>query len=257
MGGDITLNSEVGKGTIFRLEIPVVAGQALGVVRRADQRRVVGLRPGQPAQRLLIVDDERNNRDWLNKLLTSMGFLVREADNGEAAIRIWEEWRPQLILMDIRMPIMDGLEATRRIRAGQGNDGPVILAVSASAMDEDRNLGIQSGVDDFVPKPCREDQLLETIRVRLGIVYLYVGDKLSQETESVAALASALNGEVLTKLPAELMDQLRIAVLNGENDRLDELIGKVMEQDAAFARTLRGLADKYEYDALIQLLEVG
>jgi CheY-like chemotaxis protein len=95
----------------------------------------------------------------------------------------------------------------------------VIIAVSASAMDEDRNLGIQSGVDDFLPKPCREDQLLETIRMRLGIVYLYAGDKLSQETESVAALASALNGEVLTKLPPELMDQLRIAVLNGENDR--------------------------------------
>jgi signal transduction histidine kinase/CheY-like chemotaxis protein len=257
MSGDITVSSEVGKGTIFRFEIPVGAGQAGEVVRRTDQRRVIGLRPGQPAQRLLIVDDERNNRDWLNKLLTSMGFLVREADNGQTAIRMLEDWRPQLILMDIRMPIMDGLEATRRIRASQANDGPVIIAVSASAMEEDRNLGIQSGVDDFVSKPCREDELLEKIRARLGIVYLYAGNERSQETESVAALASALNREVLTKLPVELMDLLRMAVLNGENDRLDELIGKVMEQDAPLARTLRDLADKYEYDALIQLLEVG
>jgi hypothetical protein len=89
--------------------------------------------------------------------------------------------------------------------------------------------------------------------VRLGIGYLYAGEE--RETESVAALASALNREVLATLPVELMDQLRLAVLNGENDQLDELIGKVAEQDAPFAGALRDLADKYEYDALIQLLE--
>jgi PAS domain S-box-containing protein len=255
MGGEITVSSEVGKGTIFRLEIPVGAGHARGVVRRTDRRRVVGLLPGQPAQRLLIVDDERNNRDWLNKLLTSVGFSVQEAENGQTAIRIWEEWRPQLILMDIRMPIMDGLEATRRIRASQAGEPPVIIAVSASALDEDRGKVIDCGVDDFVSKPCREDELLEKIRARLSISYLYAGGQRSQETNSVAALASVLNTEVVTRLPIELMEQLRHAVRNGENDRLDALIGKVMEQDAPFAGALRDLADKYEYDALIRLLE--
>jgi CheY-like chemotaxis protein len=155
--------------------------------------------------------------------------------------------------MDIRMPTMDGLEATRRIRATQAGDSPVIIAVSASAMDEDRNQGIQSGVDDFISKPCREDELLEKIRVRLGISYLYAGDERLKGTESVAALASVLNAE--TPLPAELIEQLRLAVLNGENDRLDALIGEVMEYDAPFAGTLRDLADKYEYDALTRLLE--
>jgi CheY-like chemotaxis protein len=251
MGGDILVSSEVGKGTIFHFEIPVGEGQALGVVRRTDQRRVVGLLPGQPAQRLLLVDDEPNNRDWLNKLLTSVGFLVREAENGQEAIRIWEEWRPQLILMDIRMPVMDGLEATRRIRASQSGDAPMIIAISASALDEDRNEAVGCGVDDFVSKPCREDELLERIRVRLGVAYLYAGaERAQQQTESVTALASALNGN----LPVELTDQLRDAVLNGENDQLDVLIEKVMEQDAPFARALRDLADKYEYDALIKLL---
>jgi hypothetical protein len=114
---------------------------------------------------------------------------------------------------------------------------------------------IDSGVDDFVSKPCREDELLEKIRVRLGIGYLYATGERSHETESVAALASVLNREVLATLPVELMDQLRLAVRNGENDQLDELIGKVMEQDAPFASTLRDLADRYEYDALTQLLE--
>jgi CheY-like chemotaxis protein len=152
--------------------------------------------------------------------------------------------------MDIRMPLMDGLEATRRIRASQSGDAPVIIAISASALDEDRNEAIACGVDDFVSKPCREDELLEKIRVRLGIAYLYAGEERAQQTESVAALASASNGG----LPVELTDQLRDAVLNGENDQLDVLIGKVMEQDAPFAIALRDLADKYEYDALIRLL---
>ncbi len=255
MGGDITVSSEVGKGAIFCFEIPVGAGQGSAPIRQQESRRVMSVLPGQPVQRLLIVDDERNNRDWLNKLLTSVGFLVQEADNGETAIRIWEEWRPQLILMDIRMPIMDGLEATRRIRASQTGDSPVIIAVSASALDEDRNHVIHCGVDDFVSKPCREDELLEKIRASLNIGYLYAGDERSQEKESVAALASALSGEMLTSLPVELLDQLRHSVLNGENDELDKLIGRVMEQDTPFAGTLRDLADKYDYDTLMQLLE--
>ena len=253
MGGDITVSSDIGKGSVFGFEIPVVEGQGSAVIRRIDQRRVIGLGPGQPAQRLLIVDDDPNNRDWLNKLLTSLGFVIREAENGQTAIRIWEEWRPQLILMDIRMPLMDGLEATRRIRASQAGDAPVIIAVSASALDDDRSKVIDCGVDDFVSKPCREDELLEKIRARLGVSYLYAGEE--RQTESVAALASALNGEVLTALPVELTDKLRLAVLNGENDQLNVLIGKVTEQDAPFARALRDLADKYEYDALIQLLD--
>ncbi len=255
MGGDITMSSDLGKGTIFQFEIPVLEGQGCPAVKRKESRRVLSLLPGQVAQRLLIVDDDQNNRDWLNKLLTSVGFLVQEAENGQTAIQIWEEWRPQMILMDIRMPIMDGLEATRRIRASQAGDAPVIIAVSASALDDDRNHVIQCGVDDFVSKPCREDELLEKIRVRLGVSYLYAGDQLSQQMESVAALASALNGEILTRLPLELMDQLRHAVLNGENDQLDKLIGKVMEQDLSFAGALRNLADNYEYDALIKLLD--
>ena len=257
MGGDILVSSEVGKGSIFRFEIPVQPGQFRAVIRRTDQRRVIGLRPGQPVQRLLIVDDERNNRDWLNKLLTSVGFSVREADNGQTAIQIWEEWRPQLILMDIRMPVMDGLEATRRIRASEAEDRPVIIAVSASAMDEDRNHVIQCEADDFVSKPCREDELLEKIGLRLGLVYVYANNQRLNETESAAALASVLDGAIRTRLPLELMDQLRGAVVNGENDRLYDLIGKLMDQDAPLAGTLRDLADRYEYDALIQLLEVG
>src|SRR5258708_1378820 len=137
--------------------------------------------------------------------------------------------------MVIRLLIMDGLEATRRIRASQTGDSPVIIAVSASAMDGYRNHVVNCGEDDYVSKPRREDELLEKIRASLNIGYLYAGDERSQEKESVAALASALNGDMLTSLPVELLGQLRHSVLNGENDELDKLIGRVMEHDAPFA----------------------
>ena len=164
MGGGLTVSSEVGVGTIFHFEIPFETGSADAVVKETVHRRVIGLQPGQPVQRLLIVDDQRTNRDWLNKLLTSIGFLVREADNGKAAMRVWEEWRPQLILMDIRMPVMNGLDATRGIRAHANGGEPVIIALSASALEQDRRTVMDSGVDDFLSKPCREEVVMESIR---------------------------------------------------------------------------------------------
>ncbi len=256
MGGEITVSSEVGKGSIFRFEVPVQLGGADAVSAQPVHGRVIGLQPGKPAPRVLIVDDEEHNRGWLSKLLTSLGFSVCEADSGEAAVRLWQEWRPQLILMDVRMPRMDGLEAARKIRATSNGEVPVIIAVTASALDKDRQTVMNSGgVDDFLSKPCREGELLEKIQAHLKLDYLYADEETSQGVESVVALASALGPELLTELPAELISQLHDAVLNGDKDRLDQLIQKVGEQDSRAARALKELADNYEYDALTRLLE--
>ena len=139
MGGDITVTRAPGKGSIFRFEIPIERGDA-GRCREAQcaAPRHCAYGRGRRAPRILVVDDQLENRDWLMKLLTSIGFSVRGADNGEAAIRVWEEWNPQLILMDVHMPVMDGLEATRRIKADPRGKETVIVALTASAMDEDR-----------------------------------------------------------------------------------------------------------------------
>jgi signal transduction histidine kinase/DNA-binding response OmpR family regulator len=251
MGGEIAMSSELGKGTLLRFEIPVQLRDPGRAVTNVAHRRVIGLQPGQTIPRLLIVDDERLNRNWLNELLVLVGFTVREAENGEAAIRVWEEWRPQLILMDIHMPVMDGVEAARRIRANPAGRQTVILALTATLLDADRRAAVESEMDDVISKPCRENDVLQKIQAHLGLSYVYTGDEMLPPTEPLDALATALD----PGLPKELASQLSQAVRNGEKDLMDNLIGRVTERNVSFARKLQELADNYEYDALIQLLE--
>jgi CheY-like chemotaxis protein len=255
MGGDITATSKPGEGSIFRFEIPIERGDAGVAVRRSALRRVVALRPGQEVPKVLVVDDHPENRDWLIKLLSSIGFSVEAAENGEAAIRNWEEWSPRLILMDVHMPVMDGLEATRRIKADPRGKETAIVVLTASAMDDDRRAVARSGADGFIGKPCSEDELLETVRGLLNLSYVYeeTVDADSQPAGGILALSAALS-----QLPLDLVEELRTATLSGNKRRLDKLILQVRETaDDGSARALQELADKYEYDALTRLLEVA
>jgi len=254
MGGDVTLTSSSGNGSRFRFEIPVERGDAGVAVRGNAARRVIGIRAGTEAPRILIVDDQVENRDWLMKLLSSIGFSVRDADNGEEAIRNWEEWSPRLILMDVHMPGMDGLEATRRIKADPRGKDTAIVVLTASAMEEDRRSISQSGADGFQAKPCPEDELLDKISGILGIAYDY--EELSQTTAASLAGLAALSADRLRPLPRELAEEIRSATSAGNKELLDGLILQVRDTvDSDFADALQALADNYDYDALTRLLE--
>jgi CheY-like chemotaxis protein/nitrogen-specific signal transduction histidine kinase len=254
MGGDLTVTSSVGRGSIFRFEVPIERGDSGVAVKRIRPRRVIGLRDRRRVPRILVADDQFENRDWLEKLLTALGFSVQHADDGQATIRIWEEWNPQLILMDVHMPIMDGIEATRRIKSDPLGKKTVIIVLSASAMDDQRRKAIDSGADGFLAKPCGEDELLETMRAHLKIAYDY--EEMSGNTSEPVAGVSALSAESLRQLPQELKEGLRKATLSGKKDLLDKLIRKVRESgEADSANALGNLADNYEYDCLIRLLE--
>ena len=252
MGGDITVSSKQGQGSIFQLDIPIQRGDSGIAVRRSAVRRVVALRTGLDAPRILVVDDHLENRDWLMKLLSSIGFPVGAAENGQAAIRSWEDWSPRLILMDVHMPVMDGLEATRRIKADPRGKETAIVVLTASALDEDRGAVTQSGADDFIAKPCREDELLEKIGVLLNLAYDY--EEISQAEDKPSGMAAL--GAALAQLPIELVEELRNATSIGNKKLLDKLILRVPATgDARAARSLQELADKYQYDDLTRLLE--
>jgi len=252
MGGDVTLTSSPGAGSTFQFEVPIEAGDAEVAIRRSALRRVIGIHAGTEAPRILVVDDQLENRDWMLKLLTSIGFSVRVAENGQSAIENWEQWNPRMILMDVHMPIMDGLEATRRIKAAPGGKETAIVVLTASAMEEDRRTVARSGADDFQSKPCREDELLEKMRALLDIDYDYE-DTSGTEAQSLAGLVAG--AARLGQLSPELIAEIQEATLTGDKELLDRLILKVRETgDAESAQALQKLADDYDYDSLTQLL---
>jgi PAS domain S-box-containing protein len=255
MGGDITVSSQPGHGSIFRFQVPIESGDSGVVIRRNEPRDVIGIRAGTNIPKVLVVDDQFENRDWLIKLLGSVGFSARGAENGELAIRNWEGWHPDLILMDVHMPVMDGLEATRRIKETPQGTETLIVVLTASALDDDRRAAAESRADGFLSKPLREDDLLEKMGQLLDVVYDY-REPSDTKVES-AEEPPALNAETLGRLPLDLIKKLRDATESGNKTLLNQLIREVLEaeENAGCARSLQQLADKYDYDALTRLLE--
>ncbi len=176
MGGTIRAESVLGQGSSFRLEVDLPLSAP--PIAREDPRgstRVIGLAPGQPAWRILVVDDVQENRDALSALLAAVGFDVRQAGGGLEALSLWRQWRPHLIWMDKRMPGVDGLETTRRIRAEPPDEGlpTKIIVLSASALDHERSEIMASGCDDFLAKPFKEDAVFDKMAELLGAQYRY------------------------------------------------------------------------------------
>jgi GAF domain-containing protein/DNA-binding response OmpR family regulator len=173
MGGDISVTSTVGLGTSFNFHIQVKSAESSEIQPAKFDRRIIGLAPGQPNYRILVVEDKWANRQLLVQLLLPLGFEVKEAANGEEAIALVENWSPDLIWMDMRMPVMDGYAATKEIRAKNWNKPPIIIALTANAFEEERMIALSIGCDDFVRKPFQENTILEKIAEYLGVQYTY------------------------------------------------------------------------------------
>jgi CheY-like chemotaxis protein len=142
--------------------MPIERGDtALSIQRMSPPRRITRLHDGPPGPKVLVVDDQLESRDWLMKLLTFIGFIVCGADNGVAAIQLWEEWNPQMILMDLHMPVMGGIEATRRIKADPRGKETVIVVLTASALDEDRRIVVESALTIICPNPVARTNCLK------------------------------------------------------------------------------------------------
>ncbi|NUM45890.1 MAG: PAS domain S-box protein [Anaerolineales bacterium] len=250
MGGEIRVESESGQGSIFSFEVPIQLASASDLIVEKPPRKVIGIEPGQPAYRLLVVEDREENRRLLVRLLRPFGFEIREAVNGQEGIEIWEAWDPHFIWMDMRMPVMGGYEATQHIKATLKGQGTVIVALTASAFEEDRAMILSAGCDDFISKPFREAEIFEMLTKYLGIRFLY------QDTQTELLPAPASSGEIgLDGIPSGLLTQLHHATVQADIDRVVALIGQIEPFNPQAARGLAELAQNFEYNQIIWLTQ--
>jgi predicted ATPase/signal transduction histidine kinase/DNA-binding NarL/FixJ family response regulator/tRNA A-37 threonylcarbamoyl transferase component Bud32 len=171
MGSDINVQSTPGKGSIFWIDLDLAEVDCTSDIASPDRRCIRGFKGYK--RKILVVDDREENRLVLTNMLQPLGFEVVEAINGREGLHKAHQFRPDAILMDLVMPVMDGFEATRQIRMSPDLQQMVIIVTSASAFDMDRQQSRIVGCHDFVPKPIREAELLERLSLHLKLEWIY------------------------------------------------------------------------------------
>jgi signal transduction histidine kinase/DNA-binding response OmpR family regulator len=253
MGGRIEVESSPGRGSCFRVELPVERAQESEAKPADGRKRILGLEAGQPEYRVLVVEDEPENSMVLERLLRQAGFQVRLAGNGEQGVEAFRECRPQFIWMDLRMPVMDGMAAARRIRDLEGGRDVKIAAVTASGYDSKRSDVMAAGFDDYLRKPYRPDEIFECMERHLGVRYRHA----EAERALPGGQAEELRPEAIAALPSSLCAELRDAVFALDAERISRTIQKVSEHDAALGSVLARYAKGYAYTAILVAVEGG
>lgn len=249
MGGEMQIESTVGQGSTFSFEIQIAIANPAEVAPTSTSKRVLQLTPQQPTYRILVVDDRAENRGFVEQLLTMVGFETQSAVNGADAIAQWRQWQPHLIFMDMRMPVMDGYEATRQIRAMESaQTRSKILALTASAFEEQRASILAAGCDDFLAKPFRESHLFEKLAEHLGVNYLYEEDN---ELPIDSSHEFPLTGSMLATMPPDWIAELHQASLAVDADRILQLVQQT--SDSHLATGLTELVHKFCFDEIAEL----
>ena len=341
MGGDITVSTTPDVGSTFAFDVQIALTCPREIPINQIKSQIRALAPSEKVYRILVVDDSKESRILLVKILTSLGFEVNEATDGSEAIANWESWQPHLIFMDMRMPVMDGYEATRIIKAreighgtantsrrfpklkqlvssgsqylaeeltglGEGealkvgrqesctpettgvmendasqstlrsrmpttlappynfsrtmpdssNTNTIIIALTASAFEEERQKILSIGCDDFIRKPFKQEVLLEKLSKHLGLKYTnqvettntVVVDQATQIFVSVAELL-----EHLSQMSPEWLQQLHYAAASCSDELILELLKQIPSDNAQVFQVLRDLANNYQFEKIMEL----
>ena len=238
LGTDITVESQPGVGSTFALSLSVSEASPDEVPGREPVRVVVGLAPGQGRPQLLVVDDVEENRLILRRQLEHLGFEIREAVDGREGLELTRSLKPELVWMDMRMPVMDGYEATRCIK-DEIPDPPPVVAITASAFEEDRQNVEAAGCDGFIRKPCSVQDLVSALETHLGLRFVYEDDEPADRQTLPAA-----------EIPAELRAQLYEAASRADDEAVTELVGQL---DQELQKELRSLLRDFQFDRIMAI----
>ena len=253
MEGEMTVDSQLGMGTVFNFDIlskPVLEKK---LSEQTVSRTVVGLAPNQPSYRILVADDDIENRQIVLQLLESIGFEVKEAVNGQEAIEIWQDWQPQLICMDIHMPVVDGYQASKKIKSLDCDQNTIILALTASVLEAECSHILSSGCDDFMRKPFRISELLGRLAKHLKVKYVYQESNLSNPIANPSQTnlkTVEITPEDLDMISAQWLDKTHKAALIADYMVLQDLITEIEQEYNDIAVELKSWLQEFRMDKI-------
>jgi signal transduction histidine kinase/CheY-like chemotaxis protein len=253
MGGQLTVYSQLGQGSTFEFTIPVEVGASHDLPLSSGDRPNVILSTGQPTYRILVVDDSAANRQVVAQLLTNVGFVVNEAEDGQQAFEQWEAWQPHLILMDIRMPLMNGLEVIQAIRTAEKDRTnedlsvhPVKIIVLTAALEHRPSA---AGWDDWMLKPINLSKLLDAIAQQLPVYY-----DVMPIVESSYQGSPAIAPADLAIMPDEWAHQLQTYALRCDDTQISELIAQIPDEHLELKRSLQFYNQQFQLETILQLV---
>ena len=254
MGGELTVNSILGKGSTFKFDIKIKPQQVGNIPTTQVTRQIIKLAPNQKDYRILVVDDDSVNRQLLVKLLTSVGFNVCEATDGKAAVDLWSSWEPDLILMDMLMPVMDGYEATLQIKSTLKGQATAIIALTANALQEQQAAILSQGCDDFIAKPFQTEILFDKIAQLLGVKYIY--EELAPEnSDRLAEKQLKLTPDTLNIMPKQWAAELHEAALMCDDKIMLALLDQIPEEHVDVKLALAKLVNDFRFDVIFNLTQ--
>ena len=250
MGGELKVVSAPGEGATFSFTVTLEREENM-LAPRLPHARVVGLPPSERGHTILVVDDNLDGCELLRGLLLPLGFVVYEAHDGEQGEQKIASLRPDLVLMDWRMPRMDGLELTRRIRARSDLPQPKIVMLTASAFEEERQQALASGADAFMRKPLEQDTLFEVLGQQLGLHFHTV-----QEEDSTAAWSARepLAPDDLAPLSQHVLEELKHAVAEMHTVRIGLVMVAIGNDHPNVGARIRSMIERAQYQELWTLL---
>ena len=248
MGGEIKVISQVNQGSRFSFNIQMKIGEATH--QSSDSLRVIGLQPNQKIPKILIAEDRWENRQFLVRLLEVVGFQVQEAINGSEAVSIWSNWSPDLILMDLQMPVMDGYEAIQHIK--RTDTSVKIIAITASQFKEQKQFILSSGCDDLMNLPFQEAELWQKIAHYLKVQYIY--ETLIEDNTIESSPSNwNLQAELLAIMPTEWIEQLHHYATAANAKEIYSLLAQVSEKHADIVKAIMNLVDNFCFEQIIEL----
>ena len=253
MGGEIEINSQVGKGTKIEFTIQAQLSEASKIAAHKPTKRVIGLKEHQQ-HRILIVDDRLENRQLLVQLLEPVGFVVREASNGQEAIDVWQSWQPHLIWMDMRMPVMDGYTATEKIRSHLNGQATAIIALTASTLEQEKTIVLSAGCDDFVRKPFKEDEIFNKMAQYIGVDYIY--ENLDDE-HLTSVDFEKLTAEALAVMSDEWLEALAEAAELINEQSIAQLLTQIPQEHQNLVPAIQQQVDDFDFDRIMDLAQAA